>query len=241
MSVVGLMRLFLSNEVGVPVSFRYETVDGTAVENRDFLSASDSVVFESGERSADIRVEILGDEIHELDEVFRISFSGGLEGLEFPELVDITILDNDAPTLSIDAASVLEGGEVGASSFLSFPVHLSRPSPLPISIEYSTFDGTATAPSDYQSAVDVLSIPPGDTSARIDVAVVGDAVMEEDETVNLRVDNATNLSVSVLVIQALGVILNDDVESGTVSPGDPGGGTGAVSYTHLTLPTTPYV
>jgi hypothetical protein len=51
-------------------------------------------------------------------------------------------------------------------------VTLSAPSSQTVTVDYSTSDGTATAPTDYQSASGTLTFSPGQTSAAFQVITV---------------------------------------------------------------------
>src|SRR5262249_42084386 len=66
------------------------------------------------------------------------------------------------PTLAINNLSVTEGnsGTTGAV----FAVSLSAPSSSPVTVQYATADGTASAGSDYQATSGTLTFAPGETS-----------------------------------------------------------------------------
>jgi hypothetical protein len=76
------------------------------------------------------------------------------------------------PSLRIIGATVTEGnaGTVPAA----FTVTLSAPSAQPVTVQYVTADGSATAGSDYQTASGTLIIPAGQTTGTIAVLVNGD-------------------------------------------------------------------
>ena len=78
-----------------------------------------------------------------------------------------TIVDNDSPppppaqvpTLSINDVTVAErnGGTTGAT----FTVSLSAASSQPVTVNFATANGTATAGNDYQTASGALTFVPG--------------------------------------------------------------------------------
>jgi spore coat protein A len=112
--------------------------------------------------------------------------------------------------LTISDASVAEGdtGTVTAT----FVVDLLAPSGQTVMVDYTTADGSATAPSDYIATSGMLMFAPGDTSRTVTVQVVGDLDYESDETFRVILGNAMN---AVLAdSEGVGTIGNDDAVSG---------------------------
>ncbi len=98
-------------------------------------------------------------------------------------------------------------GDVGAAQLL-FTVTLSEPFDQPVTVDFSTVDGSATAADDYVAISGTLTIPPHEPSGVISVSVVGDGVYEPDETLLLSLSNPTNAEIGDF--QAVGTIINDD-------------------------------
>ena len=112
------------------------------------------------------------------------------------------------PTLTIDDARIEEGN--AGTTTLSFTVTLSEASDKPVSVNFRTADGTATADEDYIPTVGMLSIPPGQKHSNLTVRVIGDTAVEADETIFVRLSNPRNAVVDR--DQGRGVIINDDAE-----------------------------
>ena len=74
---------------------------------------------------------------------------------------------------------------------LSFAVTLSRAATGPVTVEYATSDGTATAGVDYTATSGTLTFQSGDTSKTISVAVLDDSHDEGEETLTLTLSNAS--------------------------------------------------
>ena len=116
-------------------------------------------------------------------------------------------------------------GNAGTVS-ATYTVSLSAASGRPVSIDFATADGTATAPADYQSGSGTLSFAPGQTTRQITVLVNGDLLDEIDETYFVNLSNPTNVTISDN--QGLGTITDDDlppalsVNDVTVTEGDAG-------------------
>ncbi|MEW6257959.1 MAG: Calx-beta domain-containing protein [Pseudomonadota bacterium] len=113
------------------------------------------------------------------------------------------------PTLSVADASVLEGSS--GAGMIMFTVTLSQASASPVTVSYSTLNGTATAGQDYASTVGTLTFAPGETSKMIHVEVTADQLVELDERFSLHLSSATNAT--ILDGSAVGTIRNDDVDA----------------------------
>src|SRR4029077_1392120 len=59
----------------------------------------------------------------------------------------------------------------------------------PVSVDYATSNGTATAGSDYTTASGTLNFAAGETSKTFTVPITNDTLVEGDETVNLTLSN----------------------------------------------------
>ncbi|MFN8445323.1 MAG: Calx-beta domain-containing protein [Caldilineaceae bacterium] len=116
-----------------------------------------------------------------------------------------------AARIAISDASGNEGNS--GSSTILFNVTLDMTSATPITVKYTTSDGSATAGSDYSSSSGTLTFAPGVTSQTISVTVNGDTQVENDETFSVSLSAPTNAIIQDG--QATGTILNDDVENST--------------------------
>ena len=119
------------------------------------------------------------------------------------------------PTVSVGDASAAEGDS--DSTTLTFTVTLSEPAGEPVTVSYSTANGTATAAgADYTPTVGTLTFAAGETVKTVNVAVTGDTMVELDEQFTL------NLSAPVNAVIGDGVgvatIVNDDVDTAPSTP-----------------------
>jgi hypothetical protein len=128
-------------------------------------------------------------------------------GLFDPTPADDTATDvDDLQGLVVDDVSKLEGNS-GTTAF-GFTVTLASPLGTPVTVNYGTSDGTATAGSDYLATSGTLSFAPGETTKSVVVSVLGDTTFEADEAFFLTLSNV----VGSVIVDGLGVgtILNDD-------------------------------
>jgi hypothetical protein len=110
------------------------------------------------------------------------------------------------PSLKIGDATVTEGNT--GTALAVFTVTLAATSAQPVTVQFSTADGTATAGSDYQARSGTLTIPAGQTTGTITVPVLGDRLPEPDETFVVNLSGATNATVADG--QAVGTIVDDE-------------------------------
>jgi len=116
------------------------------------------------------------------------------------------------PMVSVNDQAVIEGTPV------RFTISLSSASDSLVTFQYSTADGTATAPADYLAALSATdTIPVGSTSVTVIVPTIDDSTPEPTKSFKLILGNVTGATFTDSV--GLGTILDND-ESITVSIGD---------------------
>lgn len=111
-----------------------------------------------------------------------------------------------APSLSIGDVSAMEGNS-GTTTW-AFPVTLSVAASQPVTVSYATSDGSATAPADYAAASGMLTFRPGEKAKAVPVTVVGDLLVEPNETFTVTLSSPVNASIAKAT--ATGTIENDD-------------------------------
>jgi hypothetical protein len=135
----------------------------------------------------------------------------GADGTVFAINNAILFAVGQQPAISISGVSV--AGNAGSTSAV-FTVSLSAPSTATITVNFATADGTAAAPSDYQSTSGVLTFSPattlsaGTTMQTITVPVNGGAPVEPDEYFFVNLSAAMNARIAAS--QAVGTIRTDN-------------------------------
>lgn len=197
----------LSAMSGKDVSVSYSTADGTAIAGEDYSVASGTLEIPAGQMSGTITVQVSGDTTDEDNENFMVNLRDPVNAtLPDAGVIGTIINDDQAPSISIGAAEVIEG-QTGTTT-LEFPVQLSEASGKEITVNYSTADGTATAGEDYVAANGVLTIPAGQTGGIVSVTVNGDTDEEDSETLTTTLAAPTNATLGDAT--ATGIIVNDD-------------------------------
>ncbi|MFK7819764.1 MAG: Calx-beta domain-containing protein, partial [Planctomycetaceae bacterium] len=196
------------------------SADGSATEGEDYSAVIETLVFEDGVTSQTFFVTVTNDAAEEPDETITLTLenpTGGAE-LAFREQMRVTIVDNDGETdeatIRIADSRVVESDD--GEQFIEFEVTRSDNEGAP-SVSWTTADGTATAGEDYeQTSGTVAFTDGGDLTQTVRVPVLGDTLVERDETFIVRLSDAVDAVIND--DQATGTIEDDD--SATISIGD---------------------
>jgi hypothetical protein len=121
-----------------------------------------------------------------------------VEGLETRQLLTAYI--------SVNNPKVVEGS--GVNSAMNFTVSLAVPSAVPVTVAFHSVNRTAAAGSDYYATSGTLTFAPGETTKRVPVTVIGDKVVESNETFLLALSNPTNGT--ILSTAGTGTVVDDD-------------------------------
>ncbi len=195
-------------------------VSGTATYGADysqtgaatFSGSTGTVTFEAGASTATVTIDPTADTTVEPDETVLLTLASGIGyTLDTPSDASGTILNDDTASLSLAGGTVFEG-DSGTTDFL-FTISLTYPVDVPITVTFSTADGTAMAPTDYTAQSDVvLTIPAYTTLLTQHVLVQTDTRVEPDEVFSGTIGNlsAAGRSVALGAVTAQAVILNDD-------------------------------
>jgi probable HAF family extracellular repeat protein len=110
------------------------------------------------------------------------------------------------PTVSIGNVAVFEGNS--GTSNAGFLLTVSPLLTSPVTVVYSTADGSAIAGTDYNAASGTVTIPAGRTTWAVYVTVRSDRKREADEVFYVNLSNADGATIADA--QGVGTIRNDD-------------------------------
>ncbi len=135
--------------------------------------------------------------------VYRLTATdadGNAATLTFPiEVVRVVLSVADAPPVMEGAAAI-------------FPVTLSEPAVVPVTLAWTTVPGTAAAGEDYRPVTtDSLTLGPGEREGRLTVQTLDDSAFEPIETFTVRVTSVTNVELGDSA--ATGTIRDDETEA----------------------------
>ena len=179
----------LSRSSGTPVTVRYETAGGTALEGTDYDAASGTLTFGPGATRRTIEVPTRQDIVDEPNETFTVTLRSP-SGATLRDAGAVgTIIDDDAPdpagpALTVSDAKAREG------EILRFQVILTPPGSETVTVDYQTATGTAVEGLDYIAAGGSLTFKPGIAQQTVEVQTRKDDIDESNETLTLRLSNA---------------------------------------------------
>ena len=127
-----------------------------------------------------------------------------------PSLQDITFTSGSGPalpTISIDDIAVAEGNAGTTNAIVT--LSLSAASANTVTVNYATANGSASSGSDYTAASGTASFAPNTTSTTIAITVVGDTIVESNETFSVNLSAPSGATITDA--QATVTIVNDDV------------------------------
>jgi len=202
--------LSLSAASAHPVTVQFSTADNSAVSSgsfRDYEARTQSVTFAPGETVKTVSVTILGDARNETDEVFFANLSGVENAIIADGQARGTILNDEAKVSiqAVGATSVVEdNGTVGTVVKFKI-VRAGGNVNQPVSVQFSTQDGTATATGriDYEAVTrQTVVIGGGETESNtFSIRLLKDDRHENDETFKVVLSNPSGASVGIGELQ----------------------------------------
>jgi hypothetical protein len=203
------------------ITVHYATANGSATAGSDYTAKSGTLSFPKGSTSQTVSVPVLGDTAVETNETFTLTLTTPVyASIAKASGVGTITNDDNYEVLSVNNVAVAEGNS--GTSNLVFTVSLSKADSLRvITVNYATANGSATAGSDYTAKSGTLTFPKGSTAQTVSVPVIGDAVIESNETFTLNLTNPVNATLANT--SAVGTITNDDsppVEDSALSVND---------------------
>ncbi len=201
-----VVSVTVSEPHGNAVTVNYSTANGTASAGSDYRAVSGKLTFALGEMSKSILIPVIGDRVPEADKTFFVELSNA-KGAKIAKGEGIITIVDDEPRISINDVSQLEGNS--GMTLFTFTVSLSAPYDLPVTINYTTTDGSASAGSDYTAASGTLIFAPGQTSQTITVGVTGDRLPEPDKTFVVSL-STPNSSAEISKGMGVGTIIDDE-------------------------------
>lgn len=186
-----------------PVKVNYSTIAGTAFAGSDFLATSGQVIFQPGETTKDVFVDVVSDNVAEADETFKLAISIPADGFavlsgnaEAVGTIDadesvFKLVNVDSPTISEGGMSRFKVVRTGATDFAA-------------TVNFAVLEGAlagalrAIAGSDFTARVGTISFATGESDSGdfgvfIDVLALNDSIAELDgEKLLVRLTSVTN-------------------------------------------------
>ena len=241
---VAEIGLNLSAASTEPISIAYTITNNTATQGTDFeLPTGASLIITSG-TTGTISIPIIDDTVHEGTESFTVKITK-ISGASYRDRIinapiPVTITDNEsAPSFNFGVNSCENSTALSRNSNrisegagnLVLNATLSHQSQIPQLVSFSTvfISGSATATDFYQSSNTRYTIFPGNLCIEILTPIIQDAISEEDEQFQVRL-NSTRVNITIVDDDPLFV----SAEDATGTSGE-GGSQGSVVNAPITL------
>ena len=175
------------------VTVDYATLDGSAVAGTDYTAASGTLTFAPGTTSQTVNVIVNGENTTATSKSLSLLISNATNATITSNSITGNITyATGTPTVAVSSPSTSVG--TSGSGTLTFTVTLSAVSAEPVTVAYSTADGTAVAGTDYTATSGTLTFAAGDTSMTVAVPIAGESGTTASKTVLLNLSGATNTS-----------------------------------------------
>jgi hypothetical protein len=204
----GLVPVNLINpEPGETYTVQYDANGGTATPGEDYTITPDTLIFNPGEFTHYISIDINDDGVPEEDETVILELSNAT-GLG-------VVVGIDQHTYTISDTRPKVSFRTGASSGLEGTtpaivwVDLSHASDETITVGYGVTGGTAENGDDYTLGGSLLQFDPLETSQYISINIVGDSETEPDETIILALSEPCNATLGAIT-QHTRTIVDDE-------------------------------
>jgi PKD repeat protein len=207
------LTVTLGGESEEPISVMYETVDDSAIAPTDYEASAGEIIFEPGDVSKPLVINLTNDELREGTENFFVVLTNSDHAELGTAEAMVTITDDDPlPTVSFTPADYSVGEADGSVQVI---VALSNPTVDEVTIMLETVAGTATASSDYVALTETpLTFAPGEVSQSFSVTIIDNPFVEDTETFQVVLTGAAN---AVLGVDQATITIIDDDEFPTVS------------------------
>ncbi|HVX60439.1 MAG TPA: Calx-beta domain-containing protein, partial [Pirellulales bacterium] len=191
-------------------SVDFSTVDGTAVSPTDYNGVSNGVFsFTAGQTTGVIPIVVKDDiDVTESSpQQFTVTLTQPVNTVLGTQQATGSIYEDQEPTLTVSNASVTEPTAGGTTSML-FTVSISPSPDFAGSVDFSTVDGSATSPKDYNGVSNgVFSFTAGQTTGVIPIVIKDD----------IDVTESSPQQFTVMLTQPANVVLGRPQATGTIN------------------------
>ena len=132
-----------------PVQVTYATANNSATAGADYATATGTVTIPPGATTALIGVTLVNDSLPEAQETFRLQLSGAVGASVTQNLLEITIVDDDTPGISLQPVTN-QTGEDGGTADLRVALKTQPAAAVAVTLSSSDpTEGVVTAPLDF--------------------------------------------------------------------------------------------
>jgi Ca2+-binding RTX toxin-like protein len=192
------------------VTVNYATSNGTATAGSDYVAASGSLVFATGETAKTVVIDLADDAAAEALERINLTLGGasGATIVDGRAVAEIGASDGTAvaqPSITVDDALVAEG-----DGYIDVMVRLSAPGQGVVTVNYSMGNGTAAYGSDFVYDTGTISFGPGETTKVVRIEILDDISVEALENFTFYLSSASGATIAKPTT-SIGIVDNDTV------------------------------
>ncbi len=197
-----------TNDLSSAVAVQVATTNLTAKAGLDYVETFAQVTFLPNETRKSVIVPILNDGLVESVETFRVTLNNpeGGASLGSRAAATVRITDNDLG-LQVELASYSVKEDAGSALLR---VARRDDGNYPVSVDYTTADGTALAGKDYVGASGRLTFAPGETLKQVSVDLVNDTVPGPSKTFRFNLQSPSGGGVLGVASSAVVTIVDTD-------------------------------
>jgi len=208
-----LIRVLRASDENLPATVDYATTDLIATNGLDYTATHGTLAFAPGEKVKVVAVPILNDGVTEPSEGFRVTLSNPTGGavLGPRTTTQVELLDND-PGLGFELSSYSvfqKAGEIALTVVRGNDGALG-----PITVDYATADGSATAGEDYQPVSGTLAFQENETVKSLTVPIFRPPPTGTTKSFRVTLSNPTGGATLGTATTTVGILEN----SATVTP-----------------------
>ncbi|USD58890.1 DUF1566 domain-containing protein [Vibrio sp. SCSIO 43140] len=178
----------------VTMDYVIEPVDATP--GLDFVTESGTITIPSGSRSYDLPFKVMGDELDEPDEQFKITISNASSGEILKDTTLVTIKDSDddaTVSFETDLVTVAEG-----SGLYLLNVKVTPASEKAVEVPF-TLGGLATEGQDYRLiTASPLVLESGSDTIQLKLFIESDDIKEGGESIEIQLGTPDNASLGAI-------------------------------------------
>ncbi|MBL9135323.1 MAG: PKD domain-containing protein, partial [Verrucomicrobiales bacterium] len=194
------VTLVRSGPIDQPLNAKFQTANANALAGEDYEFTEGPLEFAAGVDQVQLSIPLIDDAVIEGSETFVLQILG-MDDVPLGE-IEVTIVDDDCAMEFAEVTREIDE-DLGVVEIV---VRRIGSALMPVSLNYATFSGTATAGEDFTSASGTLAFlgnryetltngtgevvfRPGETNRVIAVSILNDSLGEPDETFEIRLSN----------------------------------------------------
>ena len=193
---IAVFNVSLSSASTLPVSVRYFSVAGAATALDD--SAVNGILTIPAGQTTGVIVVPTATATAAVQQFQLVLASPANATIAAPATLGTIVGTSAEPSISVTAPAPVASPMPGVTTTDQFVVTLSTPFLFPVTVDYSTIDGTATAGTNYTAVSGTLTFAPGVTSMTVPVTLLAPpgGPPSADSTFGLVIDNPTDATIA---------------------------------------------